>query len=438
MEHARYVTPDDDLGAVLEAVEDGETLYLSGGYHTIDAPLRNDVNYVTIQGAGINNTTIRQSGDFPILELIGTQRRGDRRTRWMVRNLTLNAKDGTTSDIVRARYGGQHRFENVQFNASTSSGNSVYAEECWDVRFMDCEFERDGDPDEGTAAVYLYNGDYDMSNSIRFTNCTWRSVTSHALYSDSSGKGKVNDRMYLVNCKFLGFGRGGRIEEDPENYYIDGVWKWMKIVNSHFNWSMKGFIRNRKGGEALQVSNCSFQQYGDTAIDAASDNNLISNCIFESQRGGSTAVEARGRRTTIIGNRIADRDGIHVDGTSTSIQGNTVTDPDRTGITLEADDCVVTGNTVISPGHHGIAVTGDSTVISSNTCFEPAKTGVRFEDARHCIATDNLVRSAGRRGIESVGESDYLLVDSNVDVASSDTDISLVGDNNEVGLHLSH
>lgn len=438
MTDARYVTTDDDLGAVFEGLDDGAEVVLSGGYHTIDAPLRSDANYVTITGEGIDNTTIRRTGDFPVLELIGTQRRGDRRTRWMVTNLTFNAGKGTTADILRARYGGQHRFENVQFNGEGATGNSVYAEECWDVRFMDCEFLNGGDPDEGTADVYLYNGDYDMSNSIRFTNCTWRTVTSHALYSDSSGKGKVNDRIYLVNCKFLGYGRGGRIEEDPERFYVDGVWKWMKIVNSHFNWSMKGFVRNQSGGEALQVSNCSFQQYGDTAIDVASDNNLVSNCIFASERGGSTAIRARGDRTTIIGNRIADRDGLHVEGEATSVQGNTVSDPDRTGIAVEADDCVVTGNTVISPGHHGVAVAGDSATVSSNACFEPARVGILFDDARHCIASGNRVQSAGQRGIRSDGESDYLLVHGNVDVGSAETDVSLAGEHNEVGIHLSH
>lgn len=438
MNGARYVTTDDDLAAVLEDAAEGATILLSRGYHTVDSPLRSDVNHVTISGEGINNTTIRQTGDFPILELIGTQRRGDRRSRWTLSNVTLKSRKGNTSDLLRARYGGQHRFDNVRFEAGSSSGNSVYAEECWDVRFSNCEFCSGGDPAAGTADVYLYNGDYDLSNSIRFTNCTWHPVTSHALYSDSSGKGKVNDRIYLVNCKFLGFGRGGRTEEDPDCYYVDGVWKWMKVVNSHFNWSMKGFVRNRTGGEALQVSNCSFQQYGETAIDVASDNNLVSNCIFESKRGGSTAIRTRGRRTTIIGNRIADRDGLRVEGASTSVHGNTVTNPDRSGIALDADDCVATGNAVISPGRYGIVAAGDSTLVSANTCIEPARTGLRFEDASHCIATGNLVRSAGQRGIESVGDSDYLLVDGNVDVGSAETDVSLAGEHNEVGTHLAH
>ncbi|WP_276256540.1 right-handed parallel beta-helix repeat-containing protein [Halomontanus rarus] len=436
MDGARYVTPDDDFTGILREIDEGETIYLSRGYHTIDSPIRCDVDYVTITGEGINNTTIRQTGDFPVLELVGTQRRGDRRSNWKVTDVTFKSQKGNTTDLVRAQYGGQHHFERVRFECIDSLGNGVYAEECWDVRFNNCRFSNGGDPDEETADVYLYNGDYDMSNSIRFTNCTWDPVASHAIYSDSSGKGKINDRLYLVNCKFRGFGRGGRIKEDPEKYYVDGLWKWMKIINSHFNWSIKGFIRNQAGGQAVQVANCSFQQYGETALDLASDDNLVSGNIFESKRAASTAIRSRGRQTTIMGNRIADHGGIRISGDSTSVHGNTVTGPDRTGIALDADGCLVTGNRIISPGRHGILMTGESTVVSSNTCIEPATTGIRFEDARYCIATENLVRSAGERGIESVGDSDYLLVDSNVDVYSTATDVELAGTNNEVGIHL--
>lgn len=436
MDQVHRVGTEDNLVVEINRASEGDTLVLESGYHTIDSPISKDADYITIVGRGINNTIIRQTDDFPLIELVGMKRRGDRCTRWQFRDLTLQSGRETSSDIVRARYGGSHRFENVRFESSKSIGNGVFAEECWDVRFTNCEFSNGGDPDVDSADVYLYNGDYDMTNSLFFLNCTWSEVASHALYSDSSGQGKLNDRIYIANSKFRGYGRGGRIQEDPNQFYIDGSCRALKIVNCHFNWSLKGFVRNQNPGRLLQISNCCFEQYGDAALDVRSDDSIVANNAFVSGRSGSTAVRTRGSNTRIVGNHVSDENGFEIEGENTGIHGNAVRDAAENGITIAADHCSATGNVVTNPGRHAITVTGDSTIVSGNTCLDATNVGVRIADAERCLVTDNVIRSAGERGIASVGTSDRLLVDDNVVTESGVEDVALTGDHNEIGHNL--
>lgn len=432
MPESRHVTTKDNLVAELNKMDEGGTLHISRGHHVVDAPLRNNVDGITVQGEGVEDTVITRAADFPLVELVGTQRRGERRYSWAFRNLTLRATRGDSSDLLYARYGNHHRFENVKFGGDGMTGNGVYAEEVWDVRFRNCEFAKCGDPTEGTADVFFYNGDYDNTNTVKFINCTWGKPTSYAIYSDSSGRGSVNDRFYLANCKILGEGRGGQITDDPERYYIDGSCRGLKVTNSHFRWGLRGFLRNESGG-SVQVSNCKFQHYGDVAVNLGSGENIVSNNVFESNRGDSTAVRTTVPGNSILGNRIDDENGLTVEGDRTAVNDNAFTTPTGDGITVDADDCVVRGNIIRDPGGDGIAISGNGAIVSSNRCVDPSGSGIAFVDSRYGIVTGNAIRDPGDEAIASSGDSDCLFVTTNMCVGGTSPGVSLAGQNDEVG-----
>jgi hypothetical protein len=402
------VTTDDDLAAKLAAAEAGDVLVLQSGTHTVSETLRRDVDNVSIVGQGKFNTTIEvESG--PALQLIGTNREpggGERRRGWFLSDLVLSMGDGDR--LLEARYADGLQAVRVHF-AGWNIPQKIYAEECWDWRLNDCLFGHSGAGSmEHGAAIYAYNGDQDNTNNFHFVNCRWEPVGGHAIYSDISGEGNRNGRFYLHNCKFHGGPPQG--EEWSDHYYIDGGWSTLKLNNCTFLHGNRGHVRQapvEKNANTVQIVNCNFRGYGDSALAIHQKENYVANNSFWSNEGGAAIHLAPGAyESTVVGNVTGGSDpSVLVEAPRCTVVGNVIDFDDY------MDDSTHTGVT-------GVTVRGNYTTVGNNVVKAAGDAGIRFDGATHCTAVGNVVRSAAGSGIVA-GEEDAILVNSNV-VSGSD------------------
>jgi hypothetical protein len=407
----RYqVSPDDDLAALLADAEPGSTFVLSAGTHEVDETLRADVNRITIRGQGWKSTTIERTGDFRLLELHGVEgdHAGSKRRRfWTIENLQLSAGDGGTSDLVHQRWSEGHRWTNVGFSGWGSTGNNIYAEQCWDQTFVGCVLMAGGDPEAGTADVYWYNTDVDNTNNWRFVNCRWEKLNSHAIYSDNSGGGGPNGRLFLVNCKFHGFADKTNVGERQaaDVYPLDLSAHVVKISNCWFVYSRRGWIRIRSDvSNTTQIVNSAFRNYKEPALNLGGKENYIAHNSFwgpSTYDGRAIHVGPEAKETALIGNVTGGADpSIHVEANRATVTGNVV---DFDGF---FDDAV-------HADIDGIVVSGEDSTVGQNVVTNAGGAGIRFDGAAGVAATGNVVRDPRGKGIVA-GDGDRVLIGNNV------------------------
>jgi hypothetical protein len=407
----RYeVSTDDDLASLLAEAEPGSTFVLSAGTHEVDETLRTDVNRITIRGQGWRSTTIERTGDFRLLELHGVEgdHAGNKRRRyWTVENLQLSAGGQGSTDLIHQRWSEGHRWSNVGFDGNGSSGNNLYAEQCWDQTFVGCVLSGGGDPEAGTADVYWYNTDVDNTNNWRFVNCRWEKLNSYAIYSDNSGSGGPNGRLFLVNCKFHGYSDKTNVgnRQAADVYPLDLSAHVVKISNCWFVYSRRGWIRIRSGrSNTTQIVNSAFRNYREPAINLGGKENYIAhNSFWGPSEYDGRAIHAgpEAKETAIVGNVTGGADpSIHVEANRATVTGNVV---DFDGFFEES----------VHDGIHGIVVSGEDTSLGNNVVANAGGDGIRFDGATGAAATGNVVRDPRDGGIVA-GDGDRVLVGNNV------------------------
>jgi hypothetical protein len=309
---------------------------------------------------------------------------------------------------------------NVKFGGWRTDGNGLYGYGCWDWSFYRCRFAAAGNPEDGTADVYVENTDHpETANNFHFTDCHWERIQSYAFYSDASNNDadnkKLNRRFRFMGCKFH-----GQVGEDsyPDLPYIAGGISAMQIINTVFGPAhTDGYIKVEgripplgRGGQLITNNIFSVFHRGDgPAIEVLDNKAAISNNYFYTRPTDNPAVRVTGGEAIVSNNHVR-RAGLEAVGGTATFDGNTIVDAPRESITVETDGTVVTGNVI--HGERG------------------PDAAIHLADASECVVGQNRVRGAG---VTTSGGADYNTVHGNV---LSDGSVDLAGSNDESGLNV--
>jgi hypothetical protein len=415
-----YVSTDDDLASILNAAESNDTFLLEPGTHELSETVRpgTDINYVTIRGHSMFNTFITRSGDFRMFELHGDDSNYDGKGlvpapyQWTFEQVQIKARSGT-EDLIHTRYGDEYRFLHCKFEHQGGTGNTIFVEQGWDWKFFGCNFDYGGIPERDTADVYLYNGDYDNTNHLRFTQCKFEKVSGHAIYGDNSGDGSTNGRVQIDNCKFHG-------PPPTETYYIAGDLSNVIVGNSYMAVGKGGYI-NVNGNSLLLDSNKIYLlQGGGPMIVLDGKEAVVSNNSFYSS-GVDTTVAANTHEAVIEGNHFGGAAGrVEVNADRVSVAGNTLEGSSADAVDVDANAVAIDGNLIRNPSRHGIALSGRKASITGNVVQGTGSDGIHLAGAQQVTVGNNTTRECGSAGIRIDSDSRRIALTGNVDVDSAD------------------
>jgi hypothetical protein len=403
--------------------------------HEVGETLSRDLSNVSLFGQGWDGTVLRRTGDFPLVELTGGREGGDRQKHWTFQNLRLDAGGHGPSDLIHGRYSDGHRFLNVRTYGGGSSGNSIYAEECWDWLFYGCVFSRGGSDDAGTADVRFAKTDEDAnSNHFHFLSCRWEKLTSHGIFAEEGGRGG-GTRIWLNNCKFHGFPGGGSNETAAASM-IAGDIGLLFVANSWFNYTTGSIVATAHPG--TYVTNSAFRNYGmgtgQAAIRIGSQAAGIANNTFFGGQDPSPAISVEGgAHPTITGNTMVSDGGVVVRDGHARIRGNVFRDSHGTAIAANAES-EVAGNYVENPAETGTLVDGGEVVVTGNRILDAGSAAIDVGAATGGIVSQNFLRDADGAAITAEDASDVVAV-GNYDRGCDG--IALPAEANELGLNRS-
>jgi hypothetical protein len=385
------VAPDGSIGDALAALpESGGRIVLEAGDHSVDSPIRRDIDSVTIVGAGTHNTVVRRNHEGPVVDLVGEEE-GDRRRFWSFRGLTLDANGIGAAPVFRARFSDVLFFERVRFRASNTPASNLVATQCWDWKFDRCQFAAGGN-DADSGDVVLVNGP-EQCNNFHFSDCRWERMRGVGVLSDTSGSGGVNHTHKFTSCKFHG-------TPDPtlrpDAAHIDGAFGRLQVTNCSFAWS-NGFLNLTRGDDSLPRS--------------MSRGNVVRGCRFLAEYR-EPAIRVATPSSVLAHNYVRGRDqtppmAIHVDAADVSVTDNVV---EQHGVRVQGDRCRVANNTLVHPREAGIVVNGRDASLSGNAVQGAAGHGLQVGATTGLAAIGNVIRTANGDAIRLNGTTGVTLL----------------------------
>lgn len=221
-------------------------------------------------------TTLLRAADIIMFNLVGTNRITDRVGRNLFRSIQF--KDDTNLSAkawFNTKYADSLVFEHVTFwqpDGQTTAGHCIYAEECWDWRFLNVVFKHYGTA-AGKAAIYCYNGDDDSTNGWQLFAVRFQEGAGYGMVFDSSGGGSNNNGFDFFGCKMEDTGNGSL-------HHLSGVCTDLRYMGGY-------------------LAGCGEQQ-----VSMPSDASRWTFAQVEVTGGGATATEMM----ELIGNRHTVRD----------------------------------------------------------------------------------------------------------------------------------
>lgn len=274
---------DDITLAIKQIIEEykstGVKIQIPNGNFKISSIIEITNSSINISGMGIYSTILTSTIDdgSPMFYF-----KGDRDNKLKgngISNLRLYGVDKlSTKKAIKIEYISFATFNDLMIDRFGRGALDI-------TEMMDSDFNRIVVRDCGNIAnsyindrhaIYVYNGLYDNSNRLTFTNCQFESNEGSHFYSDSSGNSRINGQITFVCCKFHGK-VSVALKDAPATpaIYLHG--DTFNIVNCMFYYTNDSFIYI-KGGKLNSIVGGSFNSCSKYFIemdDTSSHNSVI-------------------------------------------------------------------------------------------------------------------------------------------------------------------